>query len=92
MQIVYRKDFLNSLDEILDYIALDSLNRAINFNRQLQKVINNIPNMPYKYRKSLYYNDEDIRDMIFKGYTIPYLIDSGKNLIVILDIFKWVDK
>jgi plasmid stabilization system protein ParE len=92
LQIVYKKDFLRSLDAILDYIALDSLNKALNFNRQLQSVIDNIPNMPYKYRKSFYYDDENIRDMVFKGYTIPYLVDEDKDLIVLFDIFKWVHK
>ena len=92
MQIVYKKEFSQSLDATLDYIAIDSLNKALNFNRQLQKVINNIPNMPYKYRKSFYYDDENIRDMVFKGYTIPYLVDEDKDLIVLLDIFKWINK
>jgi len=45
--------------------------------------------MPYKYRKSYYYDDENIRDFIFKGYTIPYLIDKQKDLLVVLDIFKY---
>jgi len=92
LQIVYKKEFSQSLDATLDYIAIDSLNKALNFNRQLQKVINNIPNMPYKYRKSFYYDDENIRDMVFKGYTIPYLVDEDKDLIVLLDIFKWINK
>lgn len=48
--------------------------------------------MPYKYRKSFYYDDINVRDMIFKGYTIPYLIDEKNNKIVLLDIFKWIDK
>jgi len=47
---------------------------------------------PYKYRQSYYYNDPQIRDLIFKGYTIPYLIDEKRDVIVILDIFKWIEK
>ena len=31
-------------------------------------------------------------DLIFKGNTIPYLIDNDNDRIVILDIFKWVDR
>ncbi|UCN01581.1 hypothetical protein LCX93_11680 [Sulfurimonas sp. SWIR-19] len=49
-------------------------------------------NFPYKSRKFLYHDDENIRDYIFKGYTIPYLIDNNKNKIVLLDIFKWKNK
>lgn len=92
MQIVCTKGFSKSLDQILDYIANDSLNRSLLFNRQLQKYINNLTNMPFKYRKSRYYDDPNVRDMIFKGYTIPYLIDEQDHKIILLDIFKWIDK
>jgi len=92
VHIVHKKEFSISLDNILDYIAIDSLNRAIIFNRQLQKSINTLPDMPYKYRKSHYHNHNDVRDMIFKGYSIPYKIDKHNDIILILDIFKWVDK
>lgn len=92
MEIVKRHDFSLALDNILDYIATDSINYAIKFNRKLEKAISNIPNFPYKSRKSLYHNNENIRDYIFKGYTIPYLIDIENNQIVLLDIFKWVHK
>jgi len=92
MKIIKRDDFSLALDNILDYIARGGINYAVKFNRKLEKAINNIPNFPYKSRKSLYHDDENIRDYIFKGYTIPYLIDSEKKQIVLLDIFKWVNK
>lgn len=89
-----RKDdkFSNSLDTILDYISKDGVTYAVKFNRKLQKAINSILNFPYKSRKSFYDEDNNTRDYIFKGYTIPYLIDNDNNQIVILDIFKWVNK
>jgi len=62
------------------------------FRNQLQLKIETIPNFPYKSRQSFYYDDENIRDYIFKGYTIPYLIDLENNELVILDIFKWINK
>jgi len=92
MEIIKRDDFSIALDNILDYIAGDGVSYAIKFNRKLEKSINNIPHFPYKSRKSWYHDDEDIRDYIFKGYTIPYLIDNEKNQIVLLDIFKWTNK
>jgi hypothetical protein len=51
--------------------------------------VDNLPYMPLKFRQSNYYNDSNIRDLIFKGHTVPYLIDTEKEIIVILDIFKW---
>lgn len=78
--------------DIWDFISHDSLNRANLFKSKLKNKIQNLPNYPYKFRKSYYYDDEHIRDLVFKGYTIPYLIDNKNNVIVILDIFKWVNR
>jgi plasmid stabilization system protein ParE len=92
MEIIKRDDFSLALDNILDYLARDGVVYAVKFNKQLEKAISSISNFPYKSRKSLYHDNENIRDYIFKGYTIPYLIDSKKNQIALLDIFKWVNK
>ncbi len=92
MIIQKSKKFENSLESIVLYIAKDSKNRALSFQRRLNKILNNLSNMPYKYRKSYYYSDDNIRDLIYKGYTIPYMVDNEKNQIIILDIFKWTDR
>lgn len=92
MEIIKDKQFLIHIDLILEFIAKDSFHRSSSFLTNLNKKLFNLKNMPYKFRKSFYYEDENVRDLIFKGYTIPYLIDRQKNVIVILDIFKWQDK
>jgi len=92
MQIIRDINYLTNLDVILDYIARDSFHKASVFLSKLDNMINNIVNFPYKYRKSFCYDDEDIRDLVFKGYTIPYLIDTKNDQIIILDIFKWINK
>ncbi len=92
MQIIRDTDYLSGLESVLDFIASDSLNKALIFLKKLDEKIDNIPYMPYKYRKSFYHADENVRDMIFKGYTIPYMIDLDKNTIILLDIFKWTDR
>ncbi|MEA2027816.1 MAG: type II toxin-antitoxin system RelE/ParE family toxin [Campylobacterota bacterium] len=89
MQIYSNSNFDQSLDEVLDYIAKDSLDQAIAFNQELQKSFEALPFMPYKFRKSIYFDNENIRDFIFKGYTIPYLIDKEENCIVLLGIVKY---
>jgi plasmid stabilization system protein ParE len=92
MQIIKDTIFENSLKKILKYISVDSKTKAKKFNISLLKKVKKLPDMPYKFRQSLYYDSSDIRDLIFKGYTIPYLIDKDKKCIVILDIFKWIDR
>jgi plasmid stabilization system protein ParE len=92
MIIVRKKEYSTALKIILSFIAKDSKNRALSFKSQLDNQINNLINFPYKYKQSKNHNDENVRDMIFKGYTITYLIESDKNRISILDIYKWIDK
>ena len=87
MTIVYDEKFVLKLGKIWHFIAMDSQNRANVFRDELRQHIESIPDFPYKFRKSKWFNDERVRDMIFKGYTIPYYVQDDK--IVILDIFKW---
>jgi len=88
MKIIYNPEFENNLIKILDYIALDKPQASINFALELEESISNLVNFPYKYRKSIYFNDENIRDLIFKGYTVIYRINSIKKEIEILRIFN----
>ena len=53
------------------------------FYDELLKKLNEIPNNPYMHRKRLAFEDENIRELIFKGYTIPYKIDETMNKTVI---------
>ena len=86
MQIVKDQIFISSLQNILENIAEDSISQAIIFNNELEDKIYNLSDMPFKFRQSLFHNSENIRDLIYKGYVIPYLIDT--KIIVILNIFK----
>ena len=91
--IIHRSTcFTDNLTSILAYIALDSKGKAKQFKNALQSSIRNIPYLPYKFKKSIYFDDENIRDYIFMGYCIPYLVNEEKNTIVLLDIIKWREK
>ncbi|MFQ6342331.1 type II toxin-antitoxin system RelE/ParE family toxin [Campylobacter sp. VTCC 70190] len=86
MELIFSDNFLSRLTDILKFIAKDSKKRALNFKNELLKQLQGLHFMPYKYRKSLAFDDENIRDFIFKGYVIPYKIE--KDFIVILAIYK----
>ena len=89
MNIIKDPKFNEELKVILRFIALDSKTRAINFKNELVAKVNDLPHMPYKYRKSHYFSDENIRDYVFKGYVIPYKIDRENNKLSILAIIKY---
>jgi plasmid stabilization system protein ParE len=80
--------FKDELESIVSFIAKDSVKNALVFYEALLEKINEIPDNPYIHRKRLALNDENVRELIFKGYTIPYEIDNTKNKIIILGIFS----
>ena len=45
--------------------------------------------MPYANRKSIFFDREDVRDLVFKGYNIVYKIDDENNRIDIFGFTKY---
>ena len=80
--------FKDELEVVVDFIALDSINKALIFYDEIINKINTIPENPYIYRKRLLLNDNSVRELIFKGYTIPFEIDTKNDKIIILGIFN----
>ena len=73
----------------MEYIAQDSVMHAIEFQLELDNKIDNLDNMPFKFRKSIFFDNENIRDYVYMGYVIPYKIDKEKNCITIIGISKY---
>ncbi|MFT7860441.1 MAG: type II toxin-antitoxin system RelE/ParE family toxin [Sulfurimonas sp.] len=88
MQIIYKKTFEKQLLHIVNYIAQDKVNASIKFANELEKLIFLIPDNPLKYRSSIYFQNENVRDMTYKGYTIVYKVNFQKNTIEVLRIFN----
>jgi len=84
--------FEECLLTILSFIEEDSAMRADAFEQILFDRLEDLVFFPLKFRQSNYYDDPNIRDFIFKGYTIPYLVDEAEGRIVVLDIFKWSER
>jgi len=87
VKITLSSDFNYRLNNILDFISKDSTSRARKFRSDLMEKINKTAYMPHKHRKSTMANDERIRDLIFKSYVIPFLIDEENDTIEILSIY-----
>jgi len=88
MKIIYHPLFKEELREIVKYIAKDKKSASVNFNNNLKQQIKDIPNNPLKYAKSGYFEDPNVRDMTFIGYTIIYEINFENNSIEVLRIFN----
>ena len=74
------------LEEIVNYIALDSPTNALKFYDDLIEKIYKIVDNPKIYRAK---DDiENVRELIFKGYTIPFYEDYENDKIIVLGIFN----
>lgn len=78
-----KKDLKNIFDFIKDNASIDI---AKNFLSQLQTQIDSLSYMPQRCRKSLYYDDENTKDLIYKGYTISYHVH--KEFVYIVAVFR----
>jgi plasmid stabilization system protein ParE len=88
MQIKRHRKYVSNLFSILEYIAKDKVLASQKFKDDIDEKIENLINFPYKNRPSRYFENENIRDMIFKGYTIVYEVKPQEDTIEILDIFN----
>lgn len=86
MKISYTDDFYEALGEIESFIANDSPVRPRAFHKELIKSINSLTFMPKRCRKSMLFDDENVRDLIFKGYVLPFKITDES--VKILYIYK----
>jgi plasmid stabilization system protein ParE len=90
MRIVYEEQFRTQLKAIMAFIALDNPYAAKAFRDGLKLRLEKMLDYPESCRKSLYFDDDTIRDLVFMGYTTIYRITSFE--IRVLDIFKWQNR
>ena len=88
MQIIYHPLFEDQLVEIAQHISLDKPEAGFQFAIDIETLIRSLPDFPLRYRKSIYSDDDNVRDMIFKKYTVIYEVNFEKNVIEILEIFN----
>ena len=88
MLIIRTEEYQKELLVILKHIAKDKITASRKFKKDLNVQIDKIPEFPYKYRQSFYFEDVNIRDMTFKTYTINYEINLNQNTIFIFSIFN----
>ena len=88
MQILCTNIFENQLKNILEKFAKEDISATKNFKIYLDTVILNIPTKAQKYKESLYFDNENIRDVEHQGFIIPFLIDEEKDTYLVLGIVE----
>ena len=92
MKLRILKLFRDKLNEQVDYIAKDKPGAARKFKTDIIKRIKEISTMPYACRKSIFFDREDIRDMIYKGYIVVYKVDETEDVITVFGFTKYKDE
>jgi len=67
MKIVYKETFVKRLEKQLKYLSDNSPKSAKKLKTELIKRIKEIPENPYLFRKSIYFENDLIRDMFTKA-------------------------
>ena len=93
MKLRLSRQFSDELAEIVDFIALDNVQRAIKFYDALIAQIEKIPDNPYQCRQRASTNNPHIRELIFKHYVIVFEIKTDHiNLLGIFNQNQWHQK
>lgn len=88
MKIIESVQFKDELRTITLHIRKDKLSASLSFLRGLKEKINLLTDFPYQAKKSIYFDNNEIRDMVYMGYTIVYEINTEKDTLEILSIFN----
>ena len=91
MRLRISESFTAKLNDQIEFIAKDKPSAARRFKLELIKKVRKIPEMPYKNRKSIFFDREDIRDLIYKGYIIVYKVNQEEKTIEVFGFTKYKD-
>lgn len=88
MKIKLTIDFKADLKEIVFFISRDKPIAAQKFkNKLLQNIKNDLVN-PFNYKKSIYFDHNNYRDYVYKGYTTVVRIDELNEIVYVIGILK----
>ena len=89
MKIKITESFKEKLSDQIEFIAKDKPSAARKFKKELLAKINEILSMPLKHRKSIFFDQINIRDLIYKGYITIYRINEEEKTIEVFGFIKY---
>ncbi|PUU69504.1 type II toxin-antitoxin system RelE/ParE family toxin [Flavobacterium sp. WLB] len=89
MKSNFTEDFLFALEDQVDYIAQDKPKAAKKFKNDLLKKIKKDIQNPFLFQRSQYFDNENIRDYVFKGYVSVYEVDIEEQAIFVFKFIKY---
>ena len=89
MIIKLSKEFKQLVLDQVYYIYKDKPKAALKFRKNLIFNLRKDLINPFSYQKSKYYNNENIRDYVFKGYTSVYNVNLKTNTVNVFGFIKY---
>jgi len=88
MNILCTELFETELKKILEKFAQEDFEATKKFKMYLDTILINMPTKVAKYKKSIYFDDENIKDIEHEEFTIVFYIDEEENNYLILNILQ----
>jgi hypothetical protein len=88
MQILCTESFEKQLKSLLAEYAQEDFAATKSYKMYLDTIILNMPTKVQKFKKSIYFDDENIKDIEHQGHIIPFYIDRKTGNYIILGIVK----
>ena len=85
-EVQVTKEFERKFTQTVLFISQDKPLAAVKFKKDLQIRIKGLSSMPFRNRQSIYSLKKNVRDFIFKGYTIIYEITDME--VIVFSIIK----
>jgi mRNA-degrading endonuclease RelE of RelBE toxin-antitoxin system len=82
---------MSKLNNQVDYIAADKPQTSRKFKNDLLKNIKKDLKQQFYFKKSRYFENENIRDYVFKGYVVVYEIDIENKIVSVFGFIKYKD-
>jgi len=86
MNILTTKLYESQLKDVLSSFQDEDIDATKKFKLYLDTIIINMPTKAKKYKKSIYFDDENIKDIPHEAFTIPFYIDKENQNYLILSI------
>ena len=88
MNVRLLPSFIAKFQLVLEKIAKDKKSAAHMFRREILRECYSLSDFPYRCRRSIHYNDDNIRDLIFKGWTVIYKITDEEIKVFALTKYE----
>lgn len=81
-------EFNYDLNDIVDFISKDKPLVARKFKIEIIKKIQKDLKHLFLFKKSIYFEDENIRDYVFNGYSVVFKTDIEIETVAVVAIWK----